>query len=158
MIRRSQILYMFLTFATLFLLIFHNPIVAEFQVRITPNEIGHMELQYWRKMASYSVDNKAPVDYINKVNLGLLISSAISSLLAILYSRNIKNQNIFIAITFGLVSSVIIVSLIEYFRVKSELGETAIKSIVNINLIWLILVAVFSLLGFIKTLKMRIIR
>lgn len=158
MIRRSQILYMFLTFATVFLLIFHNPIVAEFQVRVTPNVIGHVELQYWRKMASFSVDDKSPVDHINMVNLGLLISSAISSLLAILYSRNIKNQNIFIAITFGLVASIIVVFLIDYLKVKSELGETAINSIVNVNLIWLIMIALFSLLGLIKTLRMRIIR
>lgn len=158
MIRRSQILYMFLTFATLFLLIFHNPIVAEFQVRVSPNSIGHIELQYWRKMASFSQDDNLPIDYINMVNLGLLIASAVSSLLAILYSRHIKNQNIFIVTTFVLVVSFTIVSYVDFYKVKSDLGETAIKSIINVNLFWLILVAVFSLLALIKTLRMRFSR
>ncbi len=153
MIRRFHILYMFLAFATLFLIIFHNPIVAEFQVRVSTNTIGHLELQYWRKMASYSVNNKPPVDHINFVSLGLLIVGAISSLLAILYSRNIKYQSLFIVITFGLVLSDIVVSVINYVNVKYDLGSTIIDSVVNVNFIWLILVWVFSFLSLIKTFK-----
>lgn len=155
MIRRSQILYMFLTFATLFLLIFHNPIVAEFEVQVSPNSVGHLELQYWRKISSFSVNQNPPLDVINFFNLSLFIAAAISSIVAILYARHIKNQNFFIVLTFLLIVTSIIFWVVDLLNVKSRLGNSVNNYLININLIWIICVLLFALLGLFNSIRKK---
>ena len=140
---------------TLFLLIFHNPIVAEFEIQVSPNSIGHLELQYWRKISSFSVNQNPPLDIVNFYNLSLFIAAAISSIVAILYARNIKNQDFFILLTFLLIVTSIIFLVVDLLNVKSSLGDSVNNYLININLIWLICVLLFALLGFINSIRKK---